>query len=315
MISSRGIEASLLRARGITSYPLGMSLIFSPRDLFSVGDIGWLHDSSMPSLFTDAAGTIPVTAVDDYIGKQNDLSGNGYHATQSTSTARPQYKGTYIKFDLTDDKLTKTAPAIASGTIVIFTNKGAWFDTFSCSAGTFDHGPTTYTGGPTGLFTALRQGANDYREIGRLVINRALTAAEKANLLAWAKSRGCPGEITLSSINVNGGFDTDTGWTKGAGWSISGGVASRTAQAVPSAIDSTVVGQAGKVYYAKSHVTLTAGSIQLTIAGTFTGVNLSAGMNKNIVIASSSSPLLNFYCTNTFAGSLDNITVDEIIFP
>lgn len=36
------------------------------------------------------------------------------------------------------------------------------------------------------------------------------------------------GDATRTNLIVNGGFDTDTVWTKGTGWTISGGVASRT---------------------------------------------------------------------------------------
>ncbi len=45
--------------------------------------------SDMTTMFQDAAGTIPVTAVEQPVGKIIDKSGNGYHATQSITASRP----------------------------------------------------------------------------------------------------------------------------------------------------------------------------------------------------------------------------------
>jgi len=60
-------------------------------------------------LFQDAAGTTPVTADGDPVGYVADLSGNGNHATQSISAARPLYRtdGTlhWLEFDEVDDFL------------------------------------------------------------------------------------------------------------------------------------------------------------------------------------------------------------------
>jgi hypothetical protein len=57
---------------------------------------GALFDpSDMTTLFQDAAGTIPVTAVEQPIGKILDKSGNGYHATQSITASRPVLSARY----------------------------------------------------------------------------------------------------------------------------------------------------------------------------------------------------------------------------
>ena len=66
-------------------------------------------------LFQDSAGTVPVTADGDPVGKMLDQSGNGKHATQSTSAARPIYRtnGTlhWLEFDGVDDLLTTVSVA------------------------------------------------------------------------------------------------------------------------------------------------------------------------------------------------------------
>lgn len=72
---------------------------------------GLLFDpSDMSTLYQDAAGTIPVTAVEQPVGKILDKSGNGNHATQSITAYRPVLKqdangSYYLNSDNVDDYL------------------------------------------------------------------------------------------------------------------------------------------------------------------------------------------------------------------
>lgn len=62
---------------------------FSPLSLFAAGEQGfWYDPSDLSTLFQDAAGTVPVTAVEQRVGLMLDKSGRGNHATQSTDAAR-----------------------------------------------------------------------------------------------------------------------------------------------------------------------------------------------------------------------------------
>lgn len=85
---------------------------FTPLSLFASGEQGfWFDPSDFSSMFQDSAGTTPVTAVGDPVGKINDKSGNNNHATQGTSAKRPilQQDGAgkyYLDFDGTDDSMT-----------------------------------------------------------------------------------------------------------------------------------------------------------------------------------------------------------------
>jgi hypothetical protein len=67
-------------------------------------------------LYQDAAGTTPVTADGDPVGLMLDLSGNGNHATQGTSAARPIYRTDgvlyWLEFDGVDDAMTVASSAI-----------------------------------------------------------------------------------------------------------------------------------------------------------------------------------------------------------
>jgi hypothetical protein len=72
--------------------PLGINTFspFSPASLFANNEQGWWYDpSNFATLFQDSAGTTPVTAVEQPVGLQLDLSGRGNHRRQTTSANRP----------------------------------------------------------------------------------------------------------------------------------------------------------------------------------------------------------------------------------
>jgi len=59
-------------------------------ELFASGEQGFIYDpSDFTTLFQDSAGTTPVTAAGDPVGKMLDKSGRGNHATQATAINRP----------------------------------------------------------------------------------------------------------------------------------------------------------------------------------------------------------------------------------
>lgn len=93
----------------------GGAAAFDPASLFSSGEQGfWYDPSDFSTMFQDSAGTTPVTAVGQPVGKILDKSGRGNHASQSTAAARPvlQQDGNgkyYLAFDGVDDKLLSTS--------------------------------------------------------------------------------------------------------------------------------------------------------------------------------------------------------------
>lgn len=65
---------------------------FSPSTLYSSGSQGiWLDPSDLSTMFSDRAGTIPVTTPGTVVGKRLDKSGRGNHAVAPTDAARPTY--------------------------------------------------------------------------------------------------------------------------------------------------------------------------------------------------------------------------------
>ena len=65
---------------------------FGPASLFTGGQQGvWYDPSDLNTLFQDSAGTTPVTAAGQPVGRMLDKSGRGNHATQATAGSRPIY--------------------------------------------------------------------------------------------------------------------------------------------------------------------------------------------------------------------------------
>ena len=90
------ITAIFLGTTSISSAYLGSTQVFggsfSPLSLFSGGAQGvWYDPSDLTTMFVDRAGTTPVTAPGQLVGRRLDKSGRGNHATAATDAARPMY--------------------------------------------------------------------------------------------------------------------------------------------------------------------------------------------------------------------------------
>ena len=99
-----------LRSRGWIVTVTGGYSSSSPSALFAGGTEGaWYDPSDIDTLFQDSAGTTPVTASGQPVGKMLDKSGNGNHATQATSSKRPTYTEggglAWLHFDGVDDEM------------------------------------------------------------------------------------------------------------------------------------------------------------------------------------------------------------------
>lgn len=85
-----GQSSFVLKAIGFTNKANPDAAILA---LFKDGKQGVFYDPSDKStLFQDVAGTVPVTKDGDPVALMKDKSGNGNHAVQSVSAARPIYK-------------------------------------------------------------------------------------------------------------------------------------------------------------------------------------------------------------------------------
>jgi len=97
---------------------------FSPASLFAGGTDGaWFDPSDLSTLFQDSAGTTPVTASGQPVGKMLDKSGNGNHATQAIAAARPIYtEGSglaWLAFDGVDDVMEAPGLGVTSSALTM----------------------------------------------------------------------------------------------------------------------------------------------------------------------------------------------------
>ncbi len=112
---------------------------FSPLSLFSGGAPGaWYDPSDLTTLFQDSAGTTPVTAVEQPVGRMLDKSGNGNHAFQATSASRPVLSARVNKLLATATLATQSVTTRATAHTLRFEGAGS----------------VTLTGTAIGVYTA-----------------------------------------------------------------------------------------------------------------------------------------------------------------
>lgn len=103
------------------SIDVAPSAVWTPATLYAAGEQGvWYDPSDFSTMFQDAAGTIPVTAAGQPVGRILDKSGRGNHATQAYASRKPilQQDGNgkyYLAFDGVDDTLVTGVVALPLG--------------------------------------------------------------------------------------------------------------------------------------------------------------------------------------------------------
>jgi len=116
---------------------------------------------------------------------------------------------------------------------------------------------------------------------------------------------------TGSNLVTNGTFASDTVWTKGTGWTITGGAAVKTA-GTASLLSQAASVSAGQVYQIVFTVTRTAGTLtpQLTGGTAVSGTAVSAsGTYIRFLTALSGNTTLSFSADSSFAGTVDNVSI------
>jgi hypothetical protein len=111
---------------------------------------------------------------------------------------------------------------------------------------------------------------------------------------------------------VNGGFSTDTDWTKGTGWSISGGVATKVAGTASNLTPAVaLVPTVSKVYEVVYTLTRTAGTATISFGAGAGSAKSASGTYTEKLLASTTGNLT-VAADASFAGTIDNISVREL---
>jgi hypothetical protein len=119
----------------------------------------------------------------------------------------------------------------------------------------------------------------------------------------------------LSNVEkiITGDMSVSGNWTKGTGWAIAGGVATKTA-GVASDLEQDVSVVAGKTYQVKfDALTLTAGQFIPRIGGVNGTAVTVAERNIIQIIIAADTTNLKFQSNAAHGGTIDNVSVQEII--
>ena len=145
-------------------------------------------------------------------------------------------------------------------------------------------------------------------------------ANDPSEVIGLAPSQATSGGQTFAAylaaqpeLVTNGAFGSDTAWTKGTGWAISGGVASNNAPGGPSNLTQNLGLVAGRLYAITFTLSVSAGNLAayagfsgtssgpLAVNGTYTRY-LTAGGDAQVYLQASAA----------FVGSVDNVSVKEV---
>jgi hypothetical protein len=120
---------------------------------------------------------------------------------------------------------------------------------------------------------------------------------------------------TAPELVTNGDFASDTAWTKGTGWTISGGAARRSPAAGTTAIQQIIGWDAAKVYVIEIAHTVTAGTLTIrsdTVSGTIIFTATASGLSTAVVRPTSTTGTIFISGNTAFDGSVESISVREL---
>ena len=119
-------------------------------------------------------------------------------------------------------------------------------------------------------------------------------------------------QFHFDNLVTNGTFDTDTDWTKGTGWTISGGVATKAA-GLSSVLEQLDAVPSSGLVSVTFDATRTAGVLYVRAGGNTNQASVSAsGSYEFILDAQGVDTKLRFVADGSFAGTIDNISVYEV---
>jgi hypothetical protein len=167
------------------------------------------------------------------------------------------------------------------------------------------------------LFTALPSGTPG---LGYRFADARFNAAQRNGSTGFGASSGSLGLVldqargALDAIGgnsaINGGFDLDADWSKGAGWTISGGQAVATNVTGGVAISQTSL-TPGRFYEATFTVNITSGTLSLNAGALGTG-RAASGTYTEYLLAATSTLAVQMRGGTALNATVDNISVREI---
>lgn len=116
---------------------------------------------------------------------------------------------------------------------------------------------------------------------------------------------------------TNGGFDTDTAWTKEASWTIASGVATYTPDGATHSLYQSEAIVSGRTYEIRFDITSRSGDtdVQATLQGVETSGSLTAVQRHTVQLTAAANRANILFYGSGSSGSLsiDNVTVREVL--
>ena len=244
-------------------------------------------------------------------------TGNTVTFTNASPVGGLVLNGTYVVSVVNVNSYTITAASNATATVT------------SGTAGTVDFVAPLPAGNVDGLAIGYGSGAYGSGPYGATVVTDTdprIWSLDNfgENLLANPRGGGLyewQPSFSVVELVLNGGFDTDTAWAKGTGWTISGGVANKaagTASLLTQNLQNLVT--PGKTYQVTFTVSLAAGTLKFrTNAGSPTPAIIDVGTASTAITQSGTytrnfrapASLVDmvFSADAAFAGTIDNVSV------
>lgn len=174
---------------------------------------------------------------------------------------------------------------------------------------------------PDDCFTINEDDTNEERRLNILVKLASLGVQTTADFENLATILGFPDTQVLPGIGsdfesiTNGTFDTDSDWTKGTGWTISGGTANKSA-GVASDLQQDITSVTGTTYVVEYEISgRTAGSITPDVGGTNGVTRSEDGSFEEQIIGGAVDTVFRLEADSLFDGSVDNVSVKGSVVP
>lgn len=149
---------------------------------------------------------------------------------------------------------------------------------------------------------------------GLTLVTRLLVAQSNGGAGLMAESQPVLGPELVTDPN----FDNAAVWTAQTGWTVSGGLATKTAGTGSFVALTGVLVTAGKTYYVVTKMTRTAGTALINIGGKDGVGRTASGTYAEYITATSTgtpSPSgITIYGNSAFAGAYDSFSVREVYY-
>jgi hypothetical protein len=139
------------------------------------------------------------------------------------------------------------------------------------------------------------------------------TGGAVSNIRIWKRMKRDESGLGAELI-INGDFDTDSDWTKGAGWSIPGGAGAVKVAGSATYLLQDFVFVVGRYYEFTFTATVTAGSLTIYIGYLTQLPPITASGTYTFKVMCSGHDGLEIGADAAFAGTIDDISAKEILF-